>query len=150
MRTVFNIAKNELRQLFCSPIAWILLVIFYVQTGLKFSETLTGIIRFTSLGLTAREITSQLFSGTWSGIYPAVQAWLYLYIPLLTMGLMNREKTYGTDRLLLSSPISGRQVVLGKFLSMAIYGLVMMSSLIIQIVFCTVTVDHIDIGPVLS
>ena len=37
MRTVFNIAKNELRQLFCSPIAWILLVIFYVQTGLKFS-----------------------------------------------------------------------------------------------------------------
>ena len=33
MRTVFNIAKNELRQLFCSPIAWILLVIFYVQTG---------------------------------------------------------------------------------------------------------------------
>ena len=45
MRTVFNIAKNELRQLFCSPIAWILLVIFYVQTGLKFSETLTGIIR---------------------------------------------------------------------------------------------------------
>lgn len=150
MRTVFNIAKNELRQLFCSPIAWILLVIFYVQTGLKFSETLTGIIRFTSLGLTAREITSQLFSGTWSGIYPAVQAWLYLYIPLLTMGLMNREKTYGTDRLLLSSPISGRQVVLGKFLSMAIYGLVMMSSLIIQIVFCTFTVDHIDIGPVLS
>lgn len=150
MKTIFNIARNELKQLFCSPIAWILLVIFFVQTGMRFSETMNNIIRFTSLGLTATDITAQLFSQRWSGIHPAVQAWLYLYIPLLTMGLMSREKTTGTDRLLLSSPISAAQVVLGKFLSMAIYGLVMFSTLIIQIVFASVTVDNIDIGAVLS
>lgn len=150
MKTTFNIARNELRQLFCSPIAWILLVIFYVQTGIAFSDVVNGIIRFTSLGLTAREITSQIFQSQWSGVYPAVQAWLFLYIPLLTMGLISREKTSGTDRLLLSSPVSEGQVVAGKFLAMAAYGLVLLSTLVIQIVFCAVTVDRLDIGPVLS
>lgn len=150
MKTTFNIARNELRQLFCSPIAWILLVIFYVQTGIAFSGVLNNIIRFTSLGLTAREITSQLFQSPWTGVYPSVQAWLFLYIPLLTMGIMSREKTAGTDRLLLSSPVSESQIVLGKFLSMAIYGLVLLSTLVIQIIFSSVTVEHIDIGPVLS
>ncbi len=150
MKMIFNIARNELRQLFCSPIAWILLVIFYVQTGITFADAVNGLIRYNSLGFGLQEITSQIFRNAWTGIYPAALSWLYLYVPLLTMGLISREKTSGTDRLLLSSPVSEVQIVLGKFLSMMICGLVMLSSLIIQIVFCSVTVHNLDFGPVLS
>lgn len=40
---------------------------------------------------------------------------LYLFIPLLTMGIMNREVNSGTIKLLYSSPIRSRHIVLGKF-----------------------------------
>lgn len=150
MKTIYYIAKNELRQLFYSPIAWILLVIFFVQTGFAFSEVFSMMLRYRQLGFGLSGVTNQVFMDSWSGIYPSIQGYLFLYIPLLTMGIMNRDKTAGTDKLLLSSPISETQVVCGKFLSMVIYGLVMMSCLIIQILVCTVVIDHIDIGPVLS
>ena len=150
MKVIFNIAKNELRQLFYSPIAWILLAVFFVQCGAAFSEVMSMLLRYRSLGFGLGAVTSQIFMDAWSGIYPSVQSWLFLYIPLLTMGIICREKTNGTDRLLLSSPVSEVQIVTGKFLSMAVYGLAMMSCLIVEIIFCSVVVKSIDIGPVLS
>ena len=51
MKTIYNIAKNELRQLFFSPIAWILLVMFFVQCGIAFSEVISMLLRLKALGL---------------------------------------------------------------------------------------------------
>ena len=73
MKTIINIAKNELRQFFYSPIAWILIVIFFVQTGMAFSEAVTGLIRYSSLGFGLNAITNQIFQDSWSGIYPGIQ-----------------------------------------------------------------------------
>ena len=73
-----------------------------------------------------------------------------IYIPLITMGIMSREKTAGTDKLLLSSPVSETKIVLGKFLSMVFYGAIMLSALLIQAIFCCVVVKDIDAGPVFS
>ena len=42
---------------------------------------------------------------------------LHFYIPLLTMGLISRELSTGSIKLLYSSPISNAQIVLGRFLS---------------------------------
>ena len=134
MKTIFNIAKNELRQLFYSPIAWILIAIFYVQSGVAFSEVISMLLRYRSLGFGLGAVTSQIFMDAWSGIYPSVQGWLFLYVPLLTMGIISREKASGTDKLLLSSPVSEYQVVYGKFLAMAVCGHAMMSCLIIFII----------------
>ncbi len=50
---------------------------------------------------------------------------LYLYIPLLTMGLMSREYSSGSIKLLYSSPVSSVQIIFGKFLSMMIYSLIL-------------------------
>ena len=99
MKTIFNIAKNELRQLFYSPIAWILLVIFFVQCGMAFSEVISMLIRVKLLGHGLSVVTQQIFIDNWNGVYPAIQGYLFIYIPLLTMGIMSREKTTGTDRL---------------------------------------------------
>ena len=51
MKTIYNIAKNELRQLFFSPIAWILLVMFFVQCGVAFSEVISMLLRLQALCL---------------------------------------------------------------------------------------------------
>ncbi|MBQ8422046.1 MAG: Gldg family protein [Bacteroidales bacterium] len=150
MKTIYNIAKNELRQLFYSPIAWILLVIFFVQCGMAFSEVMSVLIRVKALGQGLASVTSQIFNDNWNGVYPEILGYLFIYIPLLTMSIMSREKTEGTDRLLLSSPVTAFQIVSGKFLSMAIYGIVMLSGLLLQILFCCVVVKDIDAGPAFS
>ena len=150
MKTIYNIAKNELRQLFYSPIAWILLVIFFVQCGMAFSEVMSMLLRVKLLGHGLSVVTNQIFIDNWNGVFPGIQGYLFLYIPLLTMGIMSREKTTGTDRLLLSSPISETQIVCGKFLSMVFYGLIMLSGLLLQALFCCVVVKDIDAGPVFS
>lgn len=150
MKTIFNIAKNELRGLFYSPIAWILLVIFFVQCGMAFSEVMSMLLRVKLLGHGLSVVTQQIFIDNWNGVFPAIQGYLFIYIPLLTMGIMSREKTTGTDRLLLSSPISESQIVFGKFLSMVFYGAIMLSALLIQALLCCVVVKDIDAGPVFS
>lgn len=150
MKTIYNIAKNELRLLFYSPIAWILLVIFFVQCGMAFSEVMSMLLRLKALGQGLNAVTNQIFQDSWNGVYPNIQGYLFIYIPLLTMGIMSREKTAGTDKLLLSSPVSEVKIVAGKFLSMMFYGIIMLSGLIIQALFCCIVVKDVDAGPVFS
>lgn len=147
---VWNIAKNELRQMFCSPVAWILLVVFFAQSGMALTDVYCRLLRYGSLGYGLRDVTSQVFYDSWSGIYPSIQSWLFLYIPLITMGIFSREHSSGTWGLLSSSPVSPVEIVFGKFLSVAVYGAAMFSGLAICAVFGIATIEHIDIGPVLT
>ena len=40
MKKIIKIAKLELSLMFYSPIAWFVLIIFFIQTGLTFTELL--------------------------------------------------------------------------------------------------------------
>ena len=77
MKTIYNIAKNELRQLFYSPIAWILLVIFFVQCGMAFSEVMSMLLRVKLLGHGLAAVTNQIFIDNWNGVYPNIHVYLY-------------------------------------------------------------------------
>ena len=44
MKTIFKIAKTELRDLFYSPIAWLILIIFTFQTGMLFTGMISDIV----------------------------------------------------------------------------------------------------------
>ena len=50
---------------------------------------------------------------------------LYLYLPLLTMGLISREISSGTIKLLYSSPVKIKHIVFGKFLAICAYCLML-------------------------
>lgn len=75
---------------------------------------------------------------------------MFLYIPLLTMGLMSREFGSGSIRLLYSSPVTNVQIILGKFLSMMIYGLVLIGILLVFAFFCAFTIKDFDFPLVLT
>lgn len=66
---------------------------------------------------------NMFFSG--GGIISGMAGNLYLYIPLLTMGLLSREFSDGTMKLVWSSPIRVKDIVAGKFLAMMGYAAVM-------------------------
>ena len=120
MKTVFKIAKTELALLFYSPIAWFLLIAFLFQCGLAYTGTMENVLIQQEMGGRGLQylvfLTARIFAPPY-GIWPRVVSNLYLYLPLLTMGLMSREINNGTIKLLYSSPIKVREIIFGKFLA---------------------------------
>ena len=145
MKTVLKIAKTELRDLFYSPIAWLILIIFTFQTGMVFSGMIRSVADGQAMGYAHANLTFGFFA-SWTGLYSNVQSYLYLYIPLLTMGLMSREYSSGSIKLLYSSPVTNAQIVLGKYLSMLIYGLVLVGVLLVYAIYAICVVDHVDVA----
>lgn len=153
MKTVLRIAKTELRTLFYSPIAWFLLIAFLVQCGMAYISGLDGSARTQEMGGMGLEymtrLTDRIFASK-GGVYSVVMQTLYLYIPLLTMGLISREINNGTIKLLYSSPVKVSEIVFGKFLAMMVYNLLMILILSIFIIDALMHVNHADAGMLLS
>ena len=118
MKKALRIARLELNTLFYSPIAWLLLIVLLVQLGIVYTTTMSEMEQAKQLyGGSFGFLTGQIFSGNSLSLLPSVLEKLYLYIPLITMGLMSREFSSGTIKLLYSSPIKVREIVFGKFMA---------------------------------
>lgn len=149
MKTIYKIAKAELQSLFYSPVAWVILIVFTIMTALNFTDTVGGLLRTQDQGYNLFRATSGTFA-SWNSLFATVQGYLYLFIPLLTMGLMSREYSSGSIKLLYSSPITNSQIILGKFLSMMIYGLALIGILSTYVIFAGITYIHFDLPQVLT
>ena len=130
MKTVLKIARTELRTLFYSPIAWFLMIVFLIQCALAYTNLLDSNARTQEMGGRGLEymskLTDRIFTGR-GGVFSSVMQNLYLYIPLLTMGLISREINGGTIKLLYSSPVKVRQIIFGKYFAMLVYSLVLVA-----------------------
>ena len=153
MKTILRVAKTELRTLFYSPIAWFLMIVFFIQCGLKYMGTIKAIARTQELGgmeiNLLQRLTSGIFTG-FSGLFPTVVQVLYLYIPLLTMGLISRETGSGTIKLLYSSPVKVREIVLGKYLAMMVYSLLLAAIVGIFVISGIVHIKHPETGMLMT
>lgn len=156
MNTIIRIAKAELRTLFYSPVAWFLSVIFMVQCGLFYTNTLYGFSKWQELGMKSpnyrgmgTSLTKIIFLGN-DSIFSNVMMNLYLFIPLLTMGIFSREITNGSIKLLYSSPIKTRSIVFGKFLSMMLFNLLLIAMVGVFLVTGYFNIESIDGGLLLA
>ncbi len=145
MKMIVKIARMELQKMFYSPIAWLILIVFAVQTGLTLMGMINQILMVLGLGYSVSDLTIKI-----STIFSQIQSKLYLYIPLLTMSLLSREFNSGSIKLLYSSPISNKQIVLGKFLSMMVFGLTMLSVLFFVVLFGVFTIKDFDFPMILT
>lgn len=143
MKKIIKIAKLELGLLFYSPIAWLTLIIFMVQCGLTFTNLIDAKETSQQLGTNLKDLTVGVFGGH-NGFFSAIQNKLYLYIPLLTMGLLSRELSSGSIKLLFSSPVTSKQIVLGKFLSMMCYGLLLVAVLLLMVLVASFSIEELD------
>ncbi|SMD01445.1 Gldg family protein [Pedobacter africanus] len=149
MRTIFKIARFELSTLFYSPVAWLVLMIFPIQAGLDITKFIQMIGRASRMGQEFTEITDKIFGGNY-GFFAGVKNTLYLYIPLLTMGLISRETHSGSIKLLLSSPVKVRDIVLGKYLAMMAYGLILIFIVVLFGVAGGLSIKNMDYGQVFA
>ncbi|QEC40539.1 Gldg family protein [Pseudobacter ginsenosidimutans] len=159
MKLIFRIAKNELRNLFYTPVAWFLLVIFWLlcafyyvgrvyQMGPRmyniFQEK-PWLVHLRNVSLTEGFITHPT-----SGMIADVLKYLYLFIPLLTMSVISREFNNGTFKLLYSSPLRMRQLVLGKYLGICLFNLLFLLILSVFLITAAFDIKSVDYGLMLS
>lgn len=149
MKMIFKIAKTELQTLFYSPIAWLILIIFTFQASILFTNVFDMSVKSQSLEYQLDNVTLFTFGGMF-GLFSGIQQYLYLYIPLLTMGLMSRELSSGSIKLLYSSPVTNKQIVLGKYLAMMLYGLLLMAILSIFVIYSAFAIKSFDFICVLA
>jgi ABC-2 type transport system permease protein len=103
MKSIWIIAKRELKVFFDSLIAYVMLVLFLGFSG--FFTWLYGNDIF---------LIGQASLRTFFG----VASWtLFFFIPAITMKMIAEEKNAGTLELVLTKSISDRQLVYGKFLA---------------------------------
>ncbi|MDE6451326.1 MAG: ABC transporter permease, partial [Odoribacter sp.] len=148
MKIIFQIAYAELRMLFYSPIAWLLLCLFTFQSGMAFCDAMDRLLQIREMGVEHQQFQTYYLMIT--GVFSAVMGNLLWYIPLLTMGLMSREYNLGSVKLLYSSPIASQKIVLGKYLAMAVFGVLLLSVLVLLSLCGICWVKDFDIPWVIS
>ncbi len=121
MRHVGTIATRELRSLFISPVAYVVLTLWSVIAGTFFLASLIG-FQERLIQLQQYQMLQQIEAMNLNDhlIEPFIGSmWVILLflLPAITMGLISSEKANGTEELLLTSPISIWEIVFGKYLA---------------------------------
>lgn len=132
MKQVLRIFKKEFYAYFLSPIAYIVISIFLVVTGWFFFST------FFIYDLASMRNFFAMMPILFSFVAPAV-----------TMRLFSEELNVGSYELLLTMPVSIRQVVLGKFLA----GTIFITMMLLPTISYPLTISflgELDWGPVVG
>jgi ABC-2 type transport system permease protein len=98
MRAFAVLYRREMRSYFVSPVAYIVLTLFFILSGFFFYNTISG-------GGQA----------TMSGVFGVLANLLLFTTPFITMRLIAEEKRSGTMELLLTSPVRPLDIILAKF-----------------------------------
>jgi ABC-2 type transport system permease protein len=128
MRNILAIWQREMKSYFVSPIAYVVLTIFILVSGIFFYGYLMQIIQATMM-------QAQYGQGSQPIDVPGIvirallqtmSVILLFIIPMLTMGLFAEEKKRGTIELLLTTPVGHFQAIAGKYLASLTFLLIML------------------------
>lgn len=149
IKITLRIAQTDLAILFYSPIAWFILIVFSFLTATGFTSLMESIV--TGYDLSGGEDASMsgiCFLGNY-GFLSSIVSNIYIYIPLLTMGLISRETASGSIKLVYSSPVTSSQIILGKFLAAIGFGCCLMLVPIASVIYGSYVIPSFDWAPVL-
>ncbi|WP_281882875.1 ABC transporter permease subunit [Paenibacillus sp. YYML68] len=119
MRRMMAMTRKELQMYFYSPIAYAAFAFFFVIAGYFFSANFL----YPPYVVDVRPIFGNMTFV------------LLLVIPMLTMRLVSDELRQGTDELLLTSPMSLTEMVVGKYISaLAVLGMLVGGSLLYPLI----------------
>jgi ABC-2 type transport system permease protein len=114
VRNILAIADKELRSYFSSPIAYIIIGFFLLPFGVFFYLYLTSFVR--------QSMQQAQFGGAMNLNQQVIRyvlqnaSVIILFImPMITMRTYSEEKRSGTIELLLTSPVTDVEIILGKF-----------------------------------
>lgn len=138
MRGFLAVFERELKSYFLSPVAYLVISLFLVGSGILFYAYLADY----QVRMLQDTMQAQRQSGG-SGAIFNVNNWVIMpffsylifveliLIPLLTMRIYSDERHKGTLELLLTSPITNLQTILGKYMAvLTLFSLMILSTVV--------------------
>jgi len=127
MNNILAIANKELRSYFASPIAYIVLGFFALLYGWFYVTILNYFVQssmqMNQFGPQSMNINQQMIRL----LLQNVTVLLLFVLPMITMRTYAEEKRSGTIELLLTSPLTDFQIIMGKFLgALALYAIMLL------------------------
>jgi ABC-2 type transport system permease protein len=130
---IFTIAGKELKTLFASPLAWLVLTVVQLIVAYAFLRRLDDFLQVQPqlIQMASPPGATELIAAP---AFATAAAVFLFAVPLLAMRLVAEERRNQTLVLLVSAPVSMTEIVLGKFLGLlaflaAIIGLVVLMPL---------------------
>ncbi len=117
MNSIFTIAARELRSLFLSPLAWTILAVVQLVMAYFFFALLDRFI-MAQPQLAQMEVPPGVTEAVVAPLLDTAGIVLLLIAPMLTMRLLSEELRNQTLPLLFSAPVSMTEIILGKYLGM--------------------------------
>lgn len=123
MRGLYAIYRKEMSHYFVSPVAYIVICIFLVLSGVFFNYITGQVIRYSfeagmeSMQMGGAGMNIDVPSMILRGFLSILGTVILFLTPFLAMGVYSEERRRGTMELLMTSPITDADIVLGKFLS---------------------------------
>jgi ABC-2 type transport system permease protein len=137
VRNILAIAGKELRSYFASPIAYIIIGLFALLFGWFFYVYLHVFVeqsqRMAMMGGGNVNVNEQMIRG----VLQNAAVIILFVMPMITMRTYSEEKRSGTIELLLTSPLTDLDIILGKFLAaMGLYcGMLLVTLVDVAILF---------------
>ena len=116
-KEMFAVMKKDLNDYFNSPIAYIVITIFLVFVGFFFFKDF--------FFYNQAEMRS---------LFQLMPLMLTFVIPAVTMRLFSEERHAGSFEILMTLPVSSKDIVIGKFLAGSIFASVMISPTLLYII----------------
>jgi ABC-2 type transport system permease protein len=137
LRNVSAIAGKELRSYFGSPVAWVLMGFFAVVFGYFYNVYLDYFVRQAMQSQFGPPQPSNVNNDMIRPLLGNTSVLILFLLPMITMRTYSEEKRSGTIELLLTSPVTDLEIVLGKFFgAVGVYlGLLAVSAVYVAILF---------------
>ncbi|HUF82065.1 MAG TPA: ABC transporter permease, partial [Burkholderiales bacterium] len=117
---IFTIAGKELKALFASPLAWLVLCIVQIIVGYAFLRRLDDFLQMQPRLATLPNApgVTELVAAP---VFATLAALLLFAVPVLAMRMIAEERRNQTMVMLMSAPVSMSEIVLGKFAGLAVF-----------------------------
>ncbi len=128
---ILTIARHELSSMFLSPLAWVILAVIQILLGYMFLAQVDNFFLLQPQ-LMYLENTPGVTDIVVAPLFQIAAIILLMIMPLVTMRSFAEEKRNRTLTLLISSPLSMSDIVLGKFLGLLAFILILVSLLMLM------------------
>lgn len=141
---ILTVTGKELKALFASPLAWLVLCVVQIIVGYAFLRRLDDFLQLQPqlAGMPSAPGVTELVAAP---VFATVAALLLFAVPVLAMRLVAEERRNQTLVLLLSAPVSMTEIVLGKFLGLTAF-LLMIVVLALLMPLALVGFTRLDYG----
>ena len=122
MNSLYAIYRKEMGNYFVSPVAYVVVGVFLALSAFFFNYFLSAVMQ-QALQMQMQEMEMGMHPNidvtmeVMRAFFGLLSTLVLFLTPMLTMGVFSEERKRGTMDLLMTSPITEGQIVLGKFLA---------------------------------